>query len=205
MYGEGEGIPREKRTEIGISVQQKIGFSVQRWEDVCKASARDPEARSVLRAFHAKAAIETRAAEKLRVLEDLFRLHAHEQVLVFTGSNRMALDVSKRFLIPMLIDKIGKRERHAVLDAFQAGRIRAMVANQVLDEGIDVPAVKVAVVVGGFSSPRQAKQRLGRILRKSGGMTAVLYEVVCEETREETRSRTRRRSDAFDKTRRLRL
>lgn len=176
-----------------------------RWEDVCRDSGADPEARQALRAFHAKRAIETRAEEKLRVLEDLFRLHALEQVLVFTGSNQMALDVSCRFLIPMIIDKIGKNERQAILDGFQAGRIRAMVANQVLDEGIDVPAVKVAVVLGGFASPRQAKQRLGRILRKSAGVTAVLYEVVCQETREELSSRARRRSDAFKKTRRLTL
>lgn len=176
-----------------------------RWEDVCQESGSDPEARKVLRAFHAKQAIETRAAEKLRVLEDLFRLHAYEQVLVFTGSNRMALDVSCRFLIPMIIDKIGKNERRAILEGFETGRIRAVVANQVLDEGIDVPAVKVAVVLGGFASPRQAKQRLGRILRKSAGLTAVLYEVVCQETREELRSRSRRRSDAYKGTRRLRL
>ncbi len=203
---------RRRGAEKGFSAQQQRGaekgFSAQqraqrgyRWEDVCKESGSDPRARQVLRAFHAKTAIETRAAEKLRVLEDLFRLHTHEQVLVFTGSNRMARDVSQRFLIPMLIDKIGKRERQTTLDGFQAGRLRALVANQVLDEGIDVPAVKVAVVLGGFSSPRQAKQRLGRILRKQAGITAVLYEVVCQETREEQRSRSRRRSDAYQGTR----
>lgn len=176
-----------------------------KWEDVCKDAGRDPEARQVLRAFHAKAAIETRAAEKLRVLEDLFKLHASERVLVFTGSNRMALDVSRRFLVPMMIDKTGKKERKAILDGFHAGRFRALVANQVLDEGIDVPAVKVAVVIGGFSSPRQAQQRLGRILRRSGNITAVLYEVVCQETREEHRSRVRRSSEAFKGARRMEL
>src|SRR5690606_31261708 len=175
------------------------------WEDLCKDAARDPHARRALRAFHAKQAIETRAAEKLRVLEDLFKLHAGERVLVFTGSNRMALDVSRRFLIPMIIDKTGKRERKAVLDGFRDGRFRALVANQVLDEGIDVPAVKVGVVIGGFSSPRQAQQRLGRILRRSGNMTAVLYEVVCQETREELRSRVRRSGEAFKGTRRMEL
>jgi superfamily II DNA or RNA helicase len=176
-----------------------------RWEDVCRESASDPEARAVLKAFHAKAAIETRATEKLRVLEDLFRLHAQEQVLVFTGANQMAVDVSRRFLIPVIIDKTRLDERRWILDGFQSGRLRAMVANQVLDEGIDVPAVKVAVVLGGFSSPRQATQRLGRILRRSGRATAVLYEVVCEETRETLRSQRRRRGDAYGGAKRLRL
>jgi superfamily II DNA or RNA helicase len=176
-----------------------------RWEEACRDSGRDPEVRDALAAFHAKAAIETRAAEKLRVLEDLFRLHAHERVLVFTGSNRMAMDVSLRFLIPMIIDKTGKKERREILDGFENGRYQAIVANQVLDEGVDVPSVKIGVVLGGFASTRQAKQRLGRILRKQGRATAVLYEVVCQETREETRSRARRRSDAYQGTRSMRL
>ena len=74
-------------------------------------------------------------------------------------------------------------------------------ANRVLDEGVDVPEVKVAVVVGGTASARQAKQRLGRLLRKAGNRSAILYEVVCANTREEQRSRQRRDSDAYQGTR----
>jgi len=44
---------------------------------------------------------------------------------------------------------------------------------------------------------RQAKQRLGRVLRKSGNSRAVLYEIVCADTKEEHRSRRRRASDAY--------
>ncbi len=75
-------------------------------------------------------------------------------------------------------------------------------ANRVLDEGVDLPEVKVAVVIGGTASSRQAKQRLGRILRQSGNARAVLYEIVCADTNEEKRSRLRRGSDAYQGTRR---
>jgi superfamily II DNA or RNA helicase len=57
------------------------------------------------------------------------------------------------------------------------------------------------VVLGGLSSAKQAKQRLGRILRKRGQEQAILYEVVCRETKEEARSRRRRKSDAYQGTR----
>jgi superfamily II DNA or RNA helicase len=60
-------------------------------------------------------------------------------------------------------------------------------------------------VLGGTASTRQAQQRLGRILRKSGDRQATLYEVVCAETKEAARSRQRRRSEAYRGTRRLRL
>ena len=71
------------------------------------------------------------------------------------------------------------------------------------DSGL-VPEAKVAVVIGGQASTRQAKQRLGRILRRSGDARAVLYEIVCQDTNEEQRSRKRRRSDAYARVKRKR-
>lgn len=174
------------------------------WEDLCGESARTPEARHALKSYHAKQAIEDRAAEKLRIIEDLFRLHADEPCLIFAGSNAMARDVSLRFLIPCLLSHCGKQERQEVLSGLQQGRYPAIVANRVLDEGVDLPAVKVAIVIGGTASSRQAKQRLGRILRKSGKTRATLYEIVCRETNEVDRSRKRRSSEAYKSTRQRR-
>jgi len=171
------------------------------WKDLCNESGQSPEARRALRAYLAKKSIEDRAEEKLRVLEDLFRLHVGEPCLVFAGSNAMARDVSRRFLIPCLLNHCGKKERLEVLRGLEDGTYPALVANQVLDEGVDLPEVKVAVVIGGTGSSRQAKQRLGRVLRKSGNARAVLYEVVCADTTEEHRSRRRRKSDAYEGTR----
>jgi len=171
------------------------------WEDLCAETAKTPEARRAMKAYWAKKSVEDRAEEKLRVLEDIFRLHLSQPCIVFAGSNAMARDVSRRFLIPCLLSHCGKRERLDALQGLEEGTYPALVANQVLDEGVDLPEVKVAVVIGGQSSSRQAKQRLGRILRKSGGIKATLYEIVCADTTEEKRSRARRRSDAFPTTR----
>ncbi|MDA1178853.1 MAG: helicase-related protein, partial [Planctomycetota bacterium] len=152
-----------------------------------------------------KQAIEDRAREKLRVLEDLFRLHAGTPIIVFAGSNAMAREVSRRFLIPCLLNHCGKHERLDALDGLNDGRYSAVVANQVLDEGVDIPAVKVGIVLGGTASTRQSRQRLGRILRRVGDARAALYEVVCAETREVNRSRKRRSTDAFQGTRHRRI
>jgi superfamily II DNA or RNA helicase len=112
----------------------------------------------------------------------------------------MAIEVSRRFLVPTILSHTRKRERLAVLEGFAKGLFGVLVANRVLDEGVDVPEAKVAVVIGGQGSTRQAKQRLGRILRRSGNARATLYEVVCENTKEVLRSRKRRRSDAYERT-----
>ncbi|NQT17108.1 MAG: DEAD/DEAH box helicase [Planctomycetes bacterium] len=174
------------------------------WEDLCAETGQAPQARRAMKAYFAKKSIEDRAEEKLRVLEDVFRLHAGEPCIVFAGSNAMARDVSRRFLIPCLLNHCKKHERLEVLRGLEDGTYPALVANQVLDEGVDLPEAKVAVVIGGTASSRQAKQRLGRILRKSGNALATLYEVVCTDTGEQGRSRRRRKSDAYQGTRQRR-
>ena len=186
-------------------VEQRKTNRTYAWEDLCKDTGKDPAARHALKAYLAKKAVEDRAEEKLRVLEDLFRLHVGSTVIIFAGSNAMARDVSRRFLLPCLLNHCGKKERQDILDGLRDRTYPALVANQVLDEGVDLPEAKVAVVIGGQASTKQAKQRLGRILRKSGNQLATLYEVVCAETGEENRSRKRRRTDAYEGTRHRQL
>ncbi len=188
---------RTIRQFISSRRKEQPGYA---WQDLCKESGKDPQARNAQKAYYRKQSIENRAAEKLRVLEDIFRLHKGQQILVFAGSNIMAIEVSRRFLVPTILSHTRKRERLAVLDSFANGKFEVLVANRVLDEGVDVPEAKVAVVIGGQGSTRQAKQRLGRVLRRTGSARATLYEVICENTKEVQRSRKRRKSDAYERT-----
>ncbi len=171
------------------------------WKSLCSETTNSGEAGKILQAYREKKSIEDRAIEKLRVLEDLFRLHQGTPMVIFAGSNAMAYDVSRRFLIPCLLNHCGKAERIQYLNGLRDGLYPAIVANQVLDEGVDLPEVKIAVVIGGLASTRQAKQRLGRILRRQGNARAILYEVVAVKTNEAGRSRKRRKSDAYAGTR----
>ncbi len=174
-------------------------------EDIAKLSRTDPEAKDVMQCYHRKLALAHRSAEKLRVMEDIFRLHPAEQCVIFTASNRMALDVSVRFLIPALTAHSDKRERNAILDLFAQGKIRALAACEVLNEGWDAPGVKIGVVLGGEKGTREATQRLGRLLRKFGDRAARLYEVIVEETSDQRRARQRTRTDAYQGAPRLSL
>ena len=195
-------LSREVSQYIYARRQESPLFS---WKDLCAESAVDPESRRALSSYRRKQAIENRATEKLRLLEDLFRLHQGSPMIIFVGSNAMARDVSQRFLIPCLLSHCGKKERLDYLEGLRDHSYPAIVANQVLDEGVDLPAVKVAVVIGGMASKKQAKQRLGRILRRQDNQRAVLYEVVCQDTTESQRSRQRRNNDAYTGTRHRRL
>lgn len=173
--------------------------------DLARHVRTDPEAKAVLRAYRRKLSIINRSAEKLRAVEDILRLHPDDRMVIFTASNRMALETSARFLIPALTAHSDKRERNAVLDLFTQGKIRALVACQVLNEGWDAPAVKVGVVLGGEKGTKEAVQRIGRLLRKTGDRTARLYEVVVQDSPEVSRARHRARTDAYQAATRLSL
>lgn len=132
------------------------------------------------------------AENKLAALDRLLREHVHERILIFTESNEVVYQISARYLIPALTHETKAAERKAILEAFQVGQYQALVTSKVLNEGIDVPEAKVAIVLGGNAGAREYVQRLGRILRKVGNKQAVLYEVIVRKTVDAGRAQRRR-------------
>lgn len=56
-------------------------------------------------------------------------------------------------------------ERELMRRQFESGELQGLIAIRCLDEGIDIPAIKTAVILASSSNPRQFIQRRGRILR----------------------------------------
>ncbi|HID63401.1 MAG TPA: ATP-dependent helicase, partial [Anaerolineae bacterium] len=163
------------------------------WGEYTRRSAYDAEARRAKVAERRLKRIVANAQGKLEKLESLLKEHAHQRVLVFTAHNDLAYRISRRHLIPAITHQTKAAERKAILEGFRSGRYRAIVTSRVLNEGVDVPEAKVAVVLGGTASAREYIQRLGRILRKQENRTALLYEIIVRGTIEEGVSYRRRR------------
>jgi superfamily II DNA or RNA helicase len=99
--------------------------------------------------------------------------------------------------VPAITHQTKARERKQVLERFHSGEYPIVVTSQVLNEGVDVPAANVGIVLSGTSTIRENVQRLGRLLRKQPDKQAVLYEVVARGTTEEFASERRRQHHAF--------
>ncbi len=155
------------------------------------ASARDPEARTAMLAWREARGLALNAPAKLAILGDLFARHRDERVLVFSEFNALVEEVSQRFCMPSITHKTPAEERRAILDRFRAGGYTKLVSGRVLNEGVDIPDCRVAVIVSGNATRREYVQRLGRILRPKDSR-AVLYELVTEETTEEHVAERRR-------------
>ncbi len=62
---------------------------------------------------------------------------------------------------------------------FESGELQGLVAIRCLDEGVDIPAIKTAVILASTSNHRQFIQRRGRILRPHPNKKqAVLYDTI---------------------------
>lgn len=91
--------------------------------------------------------------------------------------------------IGVIASNLSREEREAVLRNFESGRLDAVAAPLVLDEGVDVPEADLGIVVAGSKTRRQMIQRLGRVVRrKPNGEHAKFVLIVCRGTNEDPAS-----------------
>jgi superfamily II DNA or RNA helicase len=179
---------------------KKHRLSIRSPEDwqrfVMVASTSHSGGREALLAARRRREIRANAERKGVTLERLLKQHWHDRTIIFTKSVEEVYALSERFLVPGITYETPARERKEILDRFREGRYRAVVASDVLNEGVDVPEANVAVILAGSASRREYVQRLGRVLRPRENKRAVLYELVTEGTGEEAASRRRRETVA---------
>jgi superfamily II DNA or RNA helicase len=167
------------------------------WSQFIVRSAQSADGRAAMSAWRKQRQIAFAAESKLEYIDALLHEHRRDRTILFTHENAIAYTISRRFLVPVITHRTKVRERSEILDGFRAGTYRAIATSRVLNEGVDVPAANVAVVVSGSGSVREHVQRLGRVLRKDGDKRAILYELVSAGTAEAWTSERRREHAAY--------
>ncbi|MBN2800986.1 MAG: DEAD/DEAH box helicase family protein [Deltaproteobacteria bacterium] len=179
---------------VGIRVGAPGG-----WQSFLRAAGRTRDGRRAYRAWRRSREIVQGAPAKLRLLEELLRRHRGSRVILFTADNATAFEISRRFLVPSITHQTDVKERRALLAAFTEGTLPVLATSRVLNEGVDLPAAEVAVVLSGSNTVREHVQRLGRILRPREGKSAVLYELVVANSSEMGTSERRREHAAYQR------
>ncbi len=190
---------RETR-EVYRSFVQDHGISMggaNGWQRFIQESCRSKEGRLAFQAYREQRRLSLAAPAKLDLLGKLLHRHRGDRMLIFTHDNATVYEIARRFLVPAITHQTKAKERRRVLDAFSSGELPVVVTSRVLNEGVDVPAANVGVILSGSGTVREHVQRLGRLLRKYGDKRAVLYEVVARGTAEEFTSERRRQHHAY--------
>lgn len=132
------------------------------------------------------------ASNKLNSLKELMlpRLDT-THTLFYCGDGYLDNDVRQIDAVTHLLGKeLGYRVNTYTTDTplevrenlrcqFESGELQGLVAIRCLDEGVDIPAIKTAVILASTSNHRQFIQRRGRILRPHPDKEqAVLYDTI---------------------------
>lgn len=153
----------------------------------------DPE--GLARALRNRLRIISMAQAKIDGLGDFIsQIEERDHVVVYCGDGRLYDDSGdeirhinhvKRVLNSMdykasqFTASENMTERMELVDAFNKGEISALAAIRCLDEGINIPSIKSALILSSNDDYREFVQRRGRILRLYDGKeSAVIYDVV---------------------------
>ena len=191
-YTQARATYRQFVQDRGISMGSPAG-----WQRFIQETCRHPDGRAAFQAYREQKRLSVAAPAKIELLDELLHRHALDRIIVFAYDNASVYQIARRFLAPAITHQTKTRERQQILARFQTGEYNVVVTSQVLNEGVDVPAANVGIILSGTGSVREHVQRLGRLLRKLGDKQALLYEVVTRNTGEEYTSERRRQHHAY--------
>ena len=136
------------------------------------------------------------ARNKMPLLRDLLSLKRSEKhILIYCGDGQVEGDVGEgtkrqieevarivgeelRMTCAMYTADTKPKRRQELLFEFERGLIQVLIAIRCLDEGVDVPATKTAILLASSTNPRQFIQRRGRVLRRFPGKEhAIIHDV----------------------------
>lgn len=107
-----------------------------------------------------------------------------DHLLVYCDSEEQLLKAQKvingfGIISHRFTERESMKEREQILVAFDNGVYECLVAMKCLDEGVNVPSTKTAVILASSTNPREYVQRRGRVLRKYPGKDrAIIYDFI---------------------------
>jgi len=142
----------------------------------------DPRIEALLRQ---RANILNQASNKIPELRELIKNYPEIDHALFycspgqidTVVNVLGIELGVR-IHPFTVEE-PREERRRLLNSFDSGEIQGLVAIRCLDEGVDVPATRIAFLMASSSNPREFIQRRGRVLRKAPGKKhAIIHDMI---------------------------
>ena len=129
---------------------------------------------------------------KYPIIANLLEKHKDDPVLIIGYYVQGAIEIGKKFGIPVIWHEVKPRERNVLYNKFRKGEINKLVLTSVGEEGINLPNAQILIEVCGlYGSRMQMGQRFSRILRPKDE-NAIFYELVSRGTTEQDFSMKRR-------------
>ena len=141
----------------------------------------DPQDKTLRMLLIRRREILENAHAKVAFLSDLLsRTPLPRHLLVYTSSkNPEQMEAAARVLDDRgvaysrvtQVESRNRKKLAQILDSFAQGNIEVLLAKKVLDEGVDIPQAREAILLASSTVEREWIQRRGRILRPAPGKT----------------------------------
>lgn len=181
---------------VQVELSDSERASYDRYSKLIAAASRREEAgggnERLERLLRQRARVSARAKSRLPMAIRLVEQHRLERAIIFhediDAANIMCQALlSRAHRAAVYHSGLGAGFRRDNLRMFRSGQIDILVTCRALDEGVNVPDARVAVIAASTASTRQRIQRLGRVLRpaenKSSATVYTVYATKAEEAR----------------------
>lgn len=191
----------EKETSAYLEISQKLSQYLGIPEENRNSSVRDIVKQLLMKRARIQASAENKMLKMFDIIREKYTHETH--MLIYCGDGSVSTsdgDYSDNEMYIRQVDYVVKelgvnmnmkvfpftsrqdaKRRNELRDEFAKGELQSLVAIRCLDEGVDIPATKIAFILASSTNPRQFIQRRGRVLRLSpetGKEYAIIYDFI---------------------------
>nr|AIF19540.1 helicase domain-containing protein [uncultured marine group II/III euryarchaeote KM3_87_B04] len=134
----------------------------------------EEESPKLLRLFFARSRVSKLAHYRIPLAAKICQEYLPSKIILFHESIDQ-IEILSEYLnsegysVCVYHSRLSSRMKESNLRLFREGHFDILLTCRALDEGFNVPAADVGVIVSSTKSPRQRIQRMGRVLRKAPG------------------------------------
>lgn len=120
--------------------------------------------------------------KKIELAREIIKHRSDKKIITFSATTKMAEKIG---IGDVFTGKDSKKKCRTTIKEFSSKEKGVLNTIKKADEGLDIPGLSVAVILGLDSSSIRNTQRLGRVIRKEPGKTAEIFTFVIRGTVEE--------------------
>ena len=127
-------------------------------------------------------------AQKLRIIESLFREQKPERVIIFASSKLKVKEVTKalhrlKLSVGEMHSDLEQSQREEIMHEFRSGRINMLVATDIVARGIDIDDIRLVI---NYDVPHDSEDyvhRIGRTARANNDGCAITFVSETDQTK----------------------
>lgn len=133
-----------------------------------------------MRAIQQRKAFINNHPKKLEIARKIIEARPSSKIITFSNNLKMAEAIGMGGKV--YSGKDSKKKGRMTIDEFREVQTGILHTVRRADEGLDVPGLSVAIILGLDSSKTRKIQRLGRVVRKEGNKQAEIFTLVIDST-----------------------